>query len=115
MRQRITHRVEYADIKIDLRWNIFANFLADMGMRPEGKTLGRINNDGHYTKDNCRWETPREQAQNRRNTPKHGPYIHKEGRSWRLEIKRLYVLTFFKTLQEAEVARALVLRNAGEL
>lgn len=55
-------------ITVSTRWRKFENFLADMGEKPEGKSLDRIDNTQGYSRFNCRWATLSEQALNRRNT-----------------------------------------------
>lgn len=65
-------------ITVDPRWENFQNFLADMGERPEGMTLDRIDPDKGYSLDNCRWADWDTQVINRRSTKHFATY---EGRT----------------------------------
>lgn len=60
-------------ITICERWRSFANFLADMGPRPPDLTIERTDNDGHYTPENCVWDTRKRQGRNKSNN-KRLPY-----------------------------------------
>lgn len=71
-RCRTTTHAAYADyggrgIKVCDEWMEYSRFLSDMGERPHGKSLDRTNNNMGYSKENCRWATPKEQNNNRRN------------------------------------------------
>lgn len=53
-------------IKICKEWDDFSVFLADMGERPEGTSIDRIDPNGDYSKGNCRWATAKQQAETNR-------------------------------------------------
>src|ERR1700683_5203535 len=81
-RCRDKHKKDYKNyggrgITICERWQIFDNFLTDMGERPAGLTLDRIDNDKGYYKENCQGADRKTQANNRRQNQRKG-----EGVPW---------------------------------
>jgi len=70
-RCRNPNSVDYPDyggrgIAVCDKWLSFTAFLADMGARPQGTTIDRVNPDGNYEPENCRWTDARIQAANKR-------------------------------------------------
>lgn len=57
-------------IEVCVEWEEFENFYIDMGDPPKGMSLDRADNSKNYSKDNCRWATPKQQANNRRSSRK---------------------------------------------
>lgn len=88
-------------ITFEPRWECFLNFLEDMGERPEGMTLDRIDGTKDYSKDNCKWSTAIQQVTNRKSWSKLGEkYIVKRRYGFRVKITGIINKTV-QTLSEA--------------
>ena len=95
-------------IHVCKRWMSFESFLADMGVRPDGMSIDRIDNTKGYEPGNCRWATPTEQQRNRTNNKiltLNG--VRKTQSEWASELG-LYDATIHKRLKRGwSVAKAL--------
>lgn len=93
-------------IGISCEWMKYENFLKDMGTKPEGLEIDRINNNLGYSKDNCRWSTNNVNSANRRrgNKSKFPRGVSLSGNKYRAQITINYIQYSLKLHNTAELA-----------
>lgn len=92
----------YSNISYEEDWEVFENFLRDMGERPEGCTLDRVDNSKGYSKDNCMWRSASYQLKNQRKRLKGYTYSDYKGVSFDHRYKGSYTFSVtkdYKTLR----------------
>lgn len=100
-------------IKVCDRWFKFENFFEDMGKKPEGLSLERINNNKGYSPDNCKWATRIEQSHNSRiqknnKTGIKGVFWYERYQKYQVGIRansRQIHLGYFANIEDARIAR----------
>jgi hypothetical protein len=107
-------------ITVCSRWKkSFSNFYSDMGNRPKGKTLNRINNEGNYEPNNCEWSSYIQQNNNQRKRKNNtsgftGVHWNKQGNNWRASITirgKIYNLGHFKDITKAIKVREVAVKK----
>lgn len=103
-----------AGVTIPSDWRNYDNFVRDMGERPHGKTLDRFPDyAGSYSKDNCRWASPREQLLNQKTRRDNSSGV--KGVSWQAAKKKWRTRGFGKTLYYGDsFEKAVEVRKAWE-